>query len=117
MKPFRIVSHNVHYVRKEMMAGPGGPASIFLPIFSACFQQFQTWLPSGRYLRCVLGALTRLYLRTFFILFLSPLPPGGPGEGPDYHFPKETGGFGPIPARMRGKTCFVFSFWPSAQLG
>ncbi len=32
---------------------------------------------------------TQLYLRTFFISFLSPLHPGGSGEGPDCHFPKE----------------------------
>ena len=45
---------------------------------------------------------SQLYLRTLFNLFLSPLPPGGPGEGPDCHFPMEIGGVGPIPARIRG---------------
>ncbi len=44
-------------------------------------------------------------------------PPGGPGEGPDCHFPKEIGGFGPIPGQIRGETHLLLSFWPSAQLG
>ncbi len=51
-------------------------------------------------------ALTQLYLRTLFILFLSPLFPGSPGEGPDSHFPKEIEGLGPIPTRIQGKACF-----------
>ncbi len=38
----------------------------------------------------------------FFILFLSPLPPGDPGEGPDCRFLQEIVGLGPIPARIRG---------------
>ncbi len=33
---------------------------------------------------------------------LGPSPPGAPGEGPDYHFPQEFDGFGPIPTRIRG---------------
>ncbi len=43
-----------------------------------------------------------------FILFLSPLPPGGPGEGCNCHFPKGILGFGPIPAQIRGETYFLF---------
>ena len=42
------------------------------------------------------------YLFLIFILVLSPLPPGVPGEGPDCHFPQDIGGLGPIPARIRG---------------
>ncbi len=34
------------------------------------------------------SASTQLYVRTFFILFLSPLPPGV-REGPDCHFTYE----------------------------
>ncbi len=44
--------------------------------------------------------------------YLGPLPWGLPGEGPDCHFPKELGGFGPIPARIRGVICFNFYFRP-----
>ena len=43
---------------------------------------------------------------------LAPLPPGGPGAGPDCHFPLETVGFGPTPARIRGVVYFLFVFWP-----
>jgi hypothetical protein len=43
----------------------------------------------------------QLYLKTLFILFLSPLSPGGPEEGPDCHLSREIGGFGPIPARIQ----------------
>ena len=45
-----------------------------------------------------------------FDFVLGPPPPrprGVPGEGPDYHVPKEIIGFGPIPARILG---FVISF-------
>ena len=52
------------------------------------------------------ATFTQLYLRTCFILFLSP-PRGCPGEGPDCHFPKEIVGFGPIPARIRGEPHLV----------
>ncbi len=45
-------------------------------------------------------------LSTLFMLFLSPLPPGGPGEGPDCPFPKEIVRFGPFPARLRRETYF-----------
>ncbi len=31
----------------------------------------------------------QLYLRIIFDFVLFPLPPGGPGEGPDCHFPEE----------------------------
>ncbi len=48
--------------------------------------------------------LTQLYLRTLFMLLFSPLPPGGPGEGPDCHLPKE---MGQIPARIRGGSLFL----------
>ena len=41
-------------------------------------------------------------LMSTFIVFLSSLPPKGPGEGPDCHFPKEIIDFGPISARIRG---------------
>ncbi len=58
------------------------------------------------------SALTQLYLRTLFILFLSALPPGGPGEGPDCHSPSEIVGFGPIQARIMLDTYFLFLFWP-----
>ncbi len=36
-----------------------------------------------------------------------PLPRGVPGEGPDCHSPQEIGGFGPIPARIRGAILFL----------
>ncbi len=47
-------------------------------------------------------ATAQLYSMTFFGLFLSPLPLGSPGEGPDCHVPKEIYDFGPILARIRG---------------
>ncbi len=54
----------------------------------------------------------QLYLRTFVILFLSPHPPRGPGEGPDYHFPTEIAGCwadsGPDP----GDIYVLCLFWP-----
>ncbi len=40
----------------------------------------------------------------YFVLFLSPFPPGSQGEGPDCHIPKEIKGLGPIPARIQGGT-------------
>ena len=56
------------------------------------------------------GAVHQLYLRKRLILFLPPLPPGGPGEGPDCHFPMEIEGFGTIPARIRGGESLFFIF-------
>ena len=41
--------------------------------------------------------------------------PGGPGEGPDCHLPKEIVGFGPIPARILGETHYLFLF--GARIG
>ena len=38
-----------------------------------------------------------------------PLPRGVPGEGRDYHFPKEVVGFGPIPARIRKFLIFILA--------
>ena len=56
---------------------------------------------------------TQLYFRTLCILFFSPLPPGGPGKVRiTIYFPKEAGGFGPIPARIRGKALSYFDFGP-----
>ncbi len=45
-----------------------------------------------------------------FILFLSPLPPAGPGEGPDCHCPTEIGGLGPIPARIQRELNLFYNF-------
>ncbi len=67
---------------------------------------------------CCLGGPYRhtipwLFLRTFLNFVLgTPPPPGGPGEGPDCHFPKESVGLGPIPARNRGVMYFQLLFWP-----
>ncbi len=56
-------------------------------------------------------AVPQLYLPTFFILFLSPPPPGGPGEGPDCQVRKVIVGFGPIPVRIRvGNLLFILIF-------
>ncbi len=49
---------------------------------------------------------TQLYLRTFFILFLSPLPPGGPGRVRTVIFLRRSRVLGPIPARIRGGAYF-----------
>ncbi len=46
--------------------------------------------------------------KMIFVFFLSPLPPGGPGEGPGCHVPKGIGGLGPIPARIRGKLFYYY---------
>ncbi len=54
--------------------------------------------------------VSQLYPRMLCILLLSPLPPGGPGEGPDC--PKEFGALGPFPARIRGETYLLLSCWP-----
>ncbi len=56
------------------------------------------------------SASTQLYLRKCFSHFLSPLPPGGPGEGPDYHFVKEIYHFGPSLAESGGKLNFNVYF-------
>jgi hypothetical protein len=37
-----------------------------------------------------------------FAFVLGPPPPGGPGEGPKCHFPKEIDGVGPNPGRIYG---------------
>ena len=49
----------------------------------------------------------------FYVVFVSP-PPGGPGEGPDCHFPKEIVGFGclngpPPPGGPEGGSGLSFS--------
>jgi hypothetical protein len=59
------------------------------------------------------GCIKRVFQGTFYFVLVSP--PGRSGEGPDYHFPKEIGGLGPI--RIWWVTYFLFLFWPSAQLG
>jgi hypothetical protein len=46
-------------------------------------------------------------LKIILIFFLAPR--GVPGEGQDYHFPKEIVGFGPIPARIRGFVIFILA--------
>ena len=64
-----------------------------------------------RYLVCCTGTadLYLAVLRRFLICFLATLPRGVPGEGRDYHFPKEIGGFGPIPARILGFLIFILA--------
>ncbi len=54
----------------------------------------------GRHSQCHTN-ITELYLRTLCMLFSSPLPPGS-GEVRILLLNK-TGGFGPMPARIRGK--------------
>ncbi len=68
------------------------------------------------------SGITQLYLRMLFILgphplrgvSLSPLPPGGlgegPGEGPDFHSPKEFCDFPSISAWIREVLQFEFAF-------
>ncbi len=46
------------------------------------------------------------YSKTFFILFLVPVPRGSLGEGPDGCFSEEVEDFGPVPARIPG--CNVY---------
>jgi hypothetical protein len=51
----------------------------------------------------------QLYLKTLFILFLSPLPPGGSREASGLPFSHGDLGFGPSPAQIRMETfCFYF---------
>ncbi len=52
------------------------------------------------------GSQFKLCIGGFSICFLFPLSPGDPGEGPDCHFPKEFGGFVPIPVRIRREIYF-----------
>ena len=61
-------------------------------------------LAPKRWLMGTCGCLSQLCFWTFFMLFLSPRPTGGPGEGPDCPFLQEIEGFGPIPARIWGET-------------
>ncbi len=49
--------------------------------------------------------ISLLFKGVFYVVLVSP-PPEGSGEGPDCHFPGEICGFGPIPARIRGKLTF-----------
>ncbi len=54
---------------------------------------------------CAVSSVILQYLavlETIFSFVHGPPSPGCPGEGPDCHFPKAVGGFGPIPARIRG---------------
>jgi hypothetical protein len=66
---------------------------VFFWSFSVGFRP--GFLPPWAYFRvCVSVAVflltqTLLYLRTFLVLFLSPLPRGFPMEGPDCRFPLE----------------------------
>ncbi len=46
--------------------------------------------------------LVIMILAVLKITFYFFLGPGVPGKGPDFHFPKEIIGLGPIPARIRG---------------
>ena len=48
------------------------------------------------------SVLTLAVSEVSFHLFLGPAPREVPGLGPDVHFLLETGGFGPVPARIRG---------------
>ncbi len=45
-----------------------------------------------------------------FVLFFSPLPLGGPREGPDCYSLQKIGGLGPIPAGSGGKATFHLNF-------
>ncbi len=47
----------------------------------------------------------------FYFVLVSPSP-GGPWEGPDFHFLVTIAGFRPIPARIHGETYFSILFWP-----
>ena len=59
-----------------------------------------------------LALLTPAVFKDDLYFVLVHPPPGGPGEGPDCRFPNEIVGFGPIPARIRGVSYLLFSFWP-----
>jgi hypothetical protein len=52
--------------------------------------------------------MTQLYSRTLF----TPIPTGCLGEGAYSHCPKQIGGLGPFPARIRGDNYLLFSFLP-----
>ncbi len=54
-------------------------------------------------------------LKNIINLIFGPPPPGGvPGEGPDCNVPEEIGGFGLIPARIRGKIFLIVMLASSA---
>ncbi len=76
--------------RPGMAAGPSGRAS------------------GGVILMKNLYAISKMYFRTLFNLFLSPLPPGGPGMGLDCHLPKEIVGLGRYRPESGGKSNFKF---------
>ncbi len=64
-----------------------------------------------------LGALIPAsFQNTFYVVLVSP-PPGGPGEDPDCHFPKETEGFGPIPARIRRRKLMFYVVLALSAIG
>ncbi len=65
---------------------------------------------------CHMTLEAQLCLRTLFIMFLYSLT-GGPRGAPDWHCPKEIGGFELIQARIREKTYFVLIFWPYERSG
>ncbi len=44
------------------------------------------------------------------VFFLAPLLPGGPGEGPDCHFPMKIDDCGPVLARIWGVSIYNFYF-------
>ncbi len=55
-------------------------------------------------------------LDAFYFVLVSP-PPGGPGSGPDCHFPKEIEGFRPIPPRMRGGSILLIIILALSAVG
>ncbi len=56
-------------------------------------------------------------LKIVFHFVLGPPSRGVPGEGPDYHFPKEIAGVGPIPARTRGFVILLLALSTARLLG
>ncbi len=60
---------------------------------------------------CSKVAIALAVLKTIFNFVLGSLPPGGPGEGPDYQFSKGIGVLGPVPARIPGDFIFLICLW------
>ncbi len=78
----------------EVSTDLGKPGQFHVVRYRALLQG--VWAPQGRRVLSIGSLFARGVL----------------GEGPDCHFPAETGGFGPTPARIRGCNIFVCLCWP-----
>ena len=83
---------------------PYPPAYFRVCVFVAVFLSTEASLYAQSF-ACAQRLVPAVFEDAFYFVLVPP-PPGGPGEGPDCHFPKGIVGLGRIPARIRGVIYF-----------